>query len=64
VDGIHFDRWTLAGSFTLLSSNRVTVGGYDMMRPLPGIKGVSNFVGCLRKVFISQRQRTGPSVRN
>ncbi|XP_021945063.1 neurexin-1 [Folsomia candida] len=50
VDGTHFDRWTLAGSFTLLSSNRLTIGGYDMIRPLPGIKGVTNFIGCMRKV--------------
>ncbi|CAL8090768.1 unnamed protein product [Orchesella dallaii] len=50
VDGIHFDRWTLAGSFTLLSSNRVTVAGYDTLRPLNGIRGVTNFIGCLKKV--------------
>ncbi|ODM93941.1 hypothetical protein Ocin01_12742 [Orchesella cincta] len=53
VDGIHFDRWTLAGSFTLLSSNRVTVAGYDTLRPLNGIRGVTNFIGCLKKVISS-----------
>ena len=50
VDGIHAERWTTAGTFTMLSSSRLYVGGTDQSVSLPGVRPKNNFVGCLRKV--------------
>ncbi|XP_008554083.1 neurexin-3 [Microplitis demolitor] len=51
VDGIYADHAHTAGSFTHLSSSQLLVGGSDDAHSVQGIKGMTNFVGCLRKVF-------------
>ena len=50
VDGIHSERWTTAGTFSMLSSSRLYVGGSDPTQNLPGLRSRADFVGCLRKV--------------
>ncbi|XP_068083571.1 neurexin 1 [Anabrus simplex] len=50
VDGVYTDHSHIAGSFTMLSSSRVYVGGSQNTYALPGSKIHNNFVGCLRKV--------------
>lgn len=50
VDGIHSERWTTAGTFSMLSSSRLFVGGADPASSLPGLRTRNDFIGCLRKV--------------
>lgn len=50
VDGIHSERWTTAGTFSMLSSSRLFVGGADPSHALPGLRTRNDFIGCLRKV--------------
>ena len=50
VDGIHTERWTTAGTFTMLASSRLYVGGADQATLLPGLRTRNEFIGCLRKV--------------
>ena len=50
VDGIHKERWTTGGAFTMLLSSRLYVGGVDRSANLPGLRTSNEFVGCLRKV--------------
>lgn len=50
VDGIHSERWTTAGTFSMLASSRLYVGGVDPAGVLPGLRTRNDFVGCLRKV--------------
>lgn len=52
VDGVYADHSHIAGSFTILSSSRVYVGGAVNTRALLGARVHNNFVGCLRKVCI------------
>ena len=47
VDGTYSERWITAGSFTLLASSTVFVGGSEATYNL---KGNNNWVGCLKKV--------------
>ena len=47
VDGTYSERWITAGSFTLLASSTVFVGGSEATYNLPGN---NNWVGCLKKV--------------
>ena len=53
VDEIHSERWTTAGTFTMLSSSRLYVGGADLSNLLPGLGTRNDFIGCLRKVIHS-----------
>lgn len=53
VDGIHSERWTTAGTFSMLASSRLYVGGVDPAGSLPGLRTRTDFVGCLRKVLNS-----------
>ena len=52
VDGIHSERWTTAGTFSMLSSSRLYVGGADPSSSLPGLRTRNDFIGCLRKVSV------------
>ena len=52
VDGIHSERWTTAGTFSMLSSSRLYVGGADASSSLPGLRTRTDFIGCLRKVSL------------
>lgn len=52
VDGIHSERWTTAGTFSMLSSSRLFVGGADAGHALPGLRTRNDFIGCLRKVCL------------
>nr|CAD7425074.1 unnamed protein product [Timema monikensis] len=53
VDGVYSEHSHTAGTFTMLSSSRVYVGGSLNTHALPGSKIHSNFVGCLRKVRLT-----------
>nr|CAD7445545.1 unnamed protein product [Timema bartmani] len=50
VDGVYSEHSHTAGTFAMLSSSRVYVGGSLNTHALPGSKIHSNFVGCLRKL--------------
>lgn len=50
VDGIYAEHAHTAGSFTRLASDELLVGGGADTKLLQGAKGITNFVGCLRKV--------------
>ncbi|XP_046687748.1 neurexin-3-like isoform X2 [Homalodisca vitripennis] len=50
VDGVYSEHSNTAGTFTMLSSSRVYVGGSENTISLPGSRINSNFYGCLRKV--------------
>jgi hypothetical protein len=51
VDGVYSDHSHTAGTFSMLSSSRVYVGGSQNTHALPGSRIHNNFVGCLRKVL-------------
>ncbi|KAH0567853.1 hypothetical protein KQX54_015077 [Cotesia glomerata] len=51
VDGIYADHAHTAGSFTYLASSQLLIGGGIDTNMFHGIKGMTNFVGCLRKLF-------------
>ncbi|KAG1696117.1 Neurexin-3 [Nymphon striatum] len=50
VDGVYMQRGSAAGSFSLLASSVMYVGGSDQTSSLPGSRVRGNFKGCLRKV--------------
>ncbi|KAK0073570.1 hypothetical protein PV325_009541, partial [Microctonus aethiopoides] len=50
VDGIYAEHAHTAGSFTRLASDQLLVGGGADTKAMQGAKGMTNFVGCLRKV--------------
>uniref|UniRef100_A0A0C9QZT5 NRX3A_1 protein n=4 Tax=Fopius arisanus TaxID=64838 RepID=A0A0C9QZT5_9HYME len=50
VDSIYAEHAHTAGSFTRLPSKQLLVGGGADPKTLQGAKGITNFVGCLRKV--------------
>lgn len=52
VDGVYSEHSHTAGTFNMLSSSRVYVGGSQNTHALPGSRIHSNFVGCLRKVNV------------
>jgi hypothetical protein len=51
VDGVYSDHSHTAGTFSMLSSSKVYVGGSQNTHALPGSRIHNNFVGCLRKVL-------------
>jgi len=53
VDGAHTEKWKTTGTFTMLSSSKVFIGGSKEPYSLPGTSTKNNFAGCLRKVKIS-----------
>ena len=50
VDGSYTEKWMVTGTFTMLSSSKVFIGGSVEPYNLPGTSTKNNFVGCLRKV--------------
>jgi Laminin G domain len=55
VDGVYAEHAHTAGTFNVLSSSRVYVGGSENTHALPGSKIHNNFIGCLRKVRTPSR---------
>ena len=54
VDGTYTEKWTTSGTFSMLSSNKVFIGGSSQPYKLPGANTKTNFVGCMKKVhFLS-----------
>jgi hypothetical protein len=51
VDGVYSEHSHTAGTFSVLSSSRVYMGGSQNTHALPGSRINNNFVGCLRKVL-------------
>ena len=52
VDGKYTEKWMTTGSFSMLSSSKVFVGGSEAPYKLPGAISKNNFVGCLKKVSV------------
>ena len=52
VDGTYTEKWTTSGTFSMLSSNKVFIGGSSQPYKLPGANSKANFVGCMKKVCI------------
>jgi leucine-rich repeat transmembrane neuronal protein 1/2 len=50
VDGTYTEKWTTSGTFSMLSSNKVFIGGSSQPYKLPGANSKANFVGCMKKV--------------
>ena len=50
VDGTYREKWTTSGTFSMLSSNKVFIGGSSQPYKLPGANTKTNFVGCMKKV--------------
>ncbi|XP_054713514.1 neurexin-1-like [Uloborus diversus] len=50
VDGVYTERGSTAGTFNLLSSSVLFVGGLDHSGGYQGARQHSNFVGCIKKV--------------
>ena len=52
VDGLYTERWITSGSFSVLASGTVFVGGSEPSYALPGIteSNEQNWIGCLKKV--------------
>jgi hypothetical protein len=50
VDGAYTEKWMTSGSFTMLSSSKVFIGGSMEPYNLPGTSTKNNFAGCLKKV--------------
>ncbi|XP_071747001.1 neurexin 1 isoform X2 [Lepeophtheirus salmonis] len=51
VDDLYNERWVTSGSFSVLASTKVFVGGSEATYTLPGTKAQNNLVGCLRSVI-------------
>ncbi|XP_065225027.1 neurexin 1 isoform X2 [Planococcus citri] len=51
VDGIYTEHASTAGTFTMLSSSKLYIGGSEHTRTLPGSSTNQNFVGCLRRMM-------------
>lgn len=65
VDGVYSEHSNTAGTFTLLSSRRVFVGGSESTISLPGSRVHANFIGCLRKVREKiRRENVNLSLKN
>ncbi|KAG8179390.1 hypothetical protein JTE90_003646 [Oedothorax gibbosus] len=52
VDGVYTERGSTAGTFSLLSSNVIYVGGTDIALPHHQGARHNNFVGCIKKVSV------------
>ena len=50
VDGTYTEKWMTTGSFYMLSSNKVFIGGSSAPYKLRGANTKNNFVGCMKKV--------------
>ncbi|TRY78868.1 hypothetical protein TCAL_10650 [Tigriopus californicus] len=50
VDNTFTEKWTTTGTFTMLESAKVFIGGSEAPYKLPGTGNKNNFVGCLKKV--------------
>ena len=51
VDGSYTEKWTTSGTFFMLASNKVFIGGSSQPYKLPGGANTkTNFVGCMKKV--------------
>ncbi|XP_067134301.1 neurexin 1-like isoform X3 [Centruroides vittatus] len=50
VDGVYTERGSTAGTFSLLASSVLNIGGSSPISGPTGFKGRNNFIGCLRKV--------------
>lgn len=46
------ETWMTSGSFSMLTSSKVFIGGSKEPFRLPGSSSKNNFVGCLRNVRI------------
>ena len=46
------ETWMTSGSFSMLTSSKVYIGGSKEPFRLPGSSSKNNFVGCLRNVSI------------
>ena len=46
------ETWMTSGSFSMLTSSKVFIGGSKEPFKLPGRSSKNNFVGCLRNVSI------------
>ena len=47
---VHNETWMTSGSFSMLTSSKVFIGGSKEPFRLPGSSAKNNFVGCLRNV--------------
>lgn len=52
VDGTYIEKWKTTGTFRMLSSSKVFIGGSKEPYSLPGTSTKNNFAGCLRKVWL------------
>jgi hypothetical protein len=52
VDGLYTERWMTSGSFSILASSTVFLGGSEATFSLPGTKTNNNLVGCIKKVGV------------
>ena len=50
VDGLYSERWITSGSFSILASSTVFVGGSEATYTLPAAGTNNNWVGCIKKV--------------
>ena len=48
------ETWMTSGSFSMLTSSKVFIGGSKEPFKLPGRSGKHNFVGCLRNVRVKK----------
>lgn len=51
VDGSYTEKWKTSGTFFMLASNKVFIGGSSQPYKLPGANTKTNFVGCMKKVW-------------
>ncbi len=56
VDGTYTEKWKTTGTFSMLSSSKVFIGGSKEPYSLPGTSTKNNFAGCLRKVWVFSTQ--------
>ena len=51
---VHNETWMTSGSFSMLTSSKVFIGGSKEPFRLPGSSAKNNFVGCLRNVRMKE----------
>lgn len=69
MDGKYSERWITSGSFDVLSSSKIFVGGSEVLNLEPETEGsgqhqnhpINNWVGCLKDVstYVQPRERKG-----
>ena len=47
---VYNETWMTSGSFSMLTSSKVFIGGSSQPYKLPGANTKTNFVGCMKKV--------------